>query len=163
MATWRALEDYSPLGRLLVEYMWEQRPPLLPSQFAQRMGVRKQQVAVWLSADSVPPPAVLMRLARGMGIPIRTIFAAAGYASEEDPLFDRVGAWDYVLDQIEQSVAAAQFPRETRDLVIKHVQRLRDSDAANGGNVSAFSEATSNDPIAHIVLSAVEAVPEEPA
>ena len=28
MAKWRALNDYSPFARLLVEYMWEQRPPL---------------------------------------------------------------------------------------------------------------------------------------
>src|SRR5690348_6886335 len=36
MAKWRPLDDYSPIARLLVEYMWEQRPPLLPNQFAQR-------------------------------------------------------------------------------------------------------------------------------
>ena len=67
MAKWRPLDDYSPFARLLVEYMWEQRPPLLPNQFAQRMGVRKQQISFWLNSDATPSASVLVRLARGMG------------------------------------------------------------------------------------------------
>src|SRR5690348_13289731 len=61
MAKWRPLDDYSPIARLLVEYMWEQRPPLLPNQFAQRMGVRKQQISLWLNSDAAPSASVLVR------------------------------------------------------------------------------------------------------
>lgn len=36
MARWRALEEYTPVARLMVDYMREHRPPLPPSQFAAR-------------------------------------------------------------------------------------------------------------------------------
>lgn len=98
MAKWRSLEEYTPFGRLLVEYMWAQRPPLVPNQFAERMGVRKQALSTWLNSDAVPAPPAVVRLARSMGRPVRELITAAGFAPADDPLFDTTDAWAYVLD-----------------------------------------------------------------
>ncbi len=129
MAKWRSLEDYSPLSRLLVEYMWEQRPPLLPNQFAQRMGVRKQQVSTWLNSDATPSPSVLVRLARGMRRPVSELFIAAGYASPDDPLFDIEETWSHVLTEVQ---AAPEFlslaePQQILVVGVLHAAHLRDS------------------------------------
>lgn len=100
MAKWRALEEYTPFARLLVEYMWEQRPPLLPNQFADRMGVRKQALSTWLNSNATPSPPVVVRLARGMGRSVSDLMTAAGYASPGDPLLDRADAWAYMRAEV---------------------------------------------------------------
>ena len=106
MAKWRKLEEYTPFARTLVEYMWEQRPPLVPNQFAERMGVRKQALSTWLNSDAVPAPPIVVRLAREMEIPVSQLFAVAGYAPSDDPLLDRQEAWAYVRAQIEAASTA---------------------------------------------------------
>src|SRR5690349_18857480 len=129
MAKWRSLEDYSPFARLLVEYMWEQRPPLLPNQFAQRMGIRKQQISVWLNSDATPPAPVLVRLARGMGHPVSELFIAAGYASADDPLFDSEESWTHVLTEVQATpeFLALAEPQQIIVIGILHAAHLRDS------------------------------------
>ena len=104
MAKWRTLEEYTPFARLLVEYMWAQRPPLLPNQFAERMGVRKQALSTWLNSDTVPAPQVVVRLARGMSRPVREVMTAAGFAPADDPLLDTTDAWVYVLDEAQRAL-----------------------------------------------------------
>jgi transcriptional regulator with XRE-family HTH domain len=104
MAKWRSLDEYTPFGRLLVEYMWELRPPLVPNQFAERMGVRKQALSTWLNSDTVPAPPVVVRLARGMGRPVRELMTAAGFAPDDDPLLDTTDAWRYVLDKVQRAL-----------------------------------------------------------
>lgn len=96
MTQWRELDAYSPFARVVVEYMWAQRPPLQPAQFAARVGVRRQRVATWLSTDAVPSPPVVMQVARGMGMSVRDLLIAAGHATADDPLLDREDAWDLV-------------------------------------------------------------------
>lgn len=128
MAKWRSLEDYSPFARLLVEYMWEQRPPLLPNQFAQRMGVSKQQVSSWLNSDVSPSPAVLVRLARGMARPVSEMFIAAGYASVDDPLYDIEETWAHVLREVQATpefVALAE-PQQIIVVGVLHAAHLHD-------------------------------------
>lgn len=129
MAKWRPLGDYSPFARLLVEYMWEQRPPLLPNQFAQRMGVRKQQISFWLNSDATPSASVLVRLARGMGRPVSELFIAAGYASTDDPLFDIEEAWSHVLTEIQSTpeFLALAEPQQIIVIGVLHAAHLRDS------------------------------------
>lgn len=128
MARWRALEDYSPFARLLVEYMWEQRPPLLPNQFAQRMGVRKQQVSSWLNSDAAPSPSALVRLARGMRRPVSEMFIAAGYASAIDPLFDIEETWAHVLSQVQSTpeFIALGEPQQILVVGVLHAAHLHD-------------------------------------
>jgi transcriptional regulator with XRE-family HTH domain len=128
MAKWRALNDYSPFARLLVEYMWEQRPPLLPNQFAQRMGVRKQQVSSWLNSDASPAPSLLVRLARGMALPVSELFIAAGYASSSDPLFDSEETWTHVMAEVQETPEFLALGEPQQIIVIGtlHAAHLRD-------------------------------------
>src|SRR5215813_7596568 len=84
---WRPLDAYHPAVRQMVRYMWRQEPPLLPSGFADQMGLPRQLVSRWLqmqapadalaSADhvgssetSLPSltPPLAARLARAMGL-----------------------------------------------------------------------------------------------
>jgi transcriptional regulator with XRE-family HTH domain len=129
MAKWRPLDDYSPFARLLVEYMWEQRPPLLPNQFAQRMGVRKQQISLWLNSDAAPSASVLVRLARGMGHTVSELFIAAGYASPNDPLFDIEEAWVHVLTEVQSTpeFLALAEPQQIIVIGVLHAAHMRDS------------------------------------
>jgi len=104
MPTWKPLEDYSPFARVLVTYMWDQRPPLLPIEFARQMGIRKQQVSSWLTTQVVPDPPLLVHLARRMGMPVRDLLIAAGHATTEDPLLDTADAWDYVSQWLAEAL-----------------------------------------------------------
>lgn len=128
MAKWRSLGDYSPFARLLVEYMWEQRPPLLPNQFAQRVGVRKQQVSSWLNSDATPSPQVLVRLARGMARPVSELLMAAGCATAEDPLFDIEETWTHVLAKVQATPEFLALAEPQQILVVGVLQaaHLRD-------------------------------------
>lgn len=143
MAKWRSLDDYSPFARRLVEYMWEQRPPLLPNQFAQRMGIRKQQISAWLNSDTTPPAPVLVRLARGMGHPVSELFIAAGYASKDDPLLDSEESWAHVLAEVQSTpefVALAE-PQQIIVIGVLHAAHMRDSaKRAEGTQALASSE-----------------------
>jgi transcriptional regulator with XRE-family HTH domain len=129
MAKWRPLDDYSPFARLLVEYMWGQRPPLLPNQFAQRMGVRKQQISLWLNSDATPSASVLVRLARGMGHPVSELFIAAGYASPNDPLFDIEESWAHILTEVQSTpeFLALAEPQQIIVIGVLRAAHLRDS------------------------------------
>ncbi len=135
MAKWRSLDEYTPFARLLVEHMWEQRPPLLPNQFAARMGVRKQALSTWLNSDAVPTPPVVVRLARGLGRPVRELLTAAGYAPADDPLLDCADAWAYVRGEVEQvgeareaesSELAAGYAPEAREALLTLLHQLQD-------------------------------------
>lgn len=116
MAHWRSVEDYSPFARILVEYMWAQRPPLLPAQFAARMGTRKQALSSWLTSDATPPPQVVVRLARAMGLPVADLLIAAGHATLEDPLVDSAGAWEVVLATVRAALERASSASSAQEL-----------------------------------------------
>ncbi len=108
MAKWRALNEYTPFARLLVEHMWSARPPLLPNQFAEQMGVRKQALSTWLNSDAVPATPIVVRLARRIDRPVRELMTAAGYAPEADPLLDMTDAWAYVRGEVERIASAGE-------------------------------------------------------
>lgn len=113
---WRPLDDYHPAVRLMVRYMWRQEPPLLPSGFADQMGLPRQLVSRWLqvqapetgsdgtdiAATAVPSltPPLATRLARTMGVAPLEFFVAAGMCTLEEPLLAVEDAWDYVLAHV---------------------------------------------------------------
>lgn len=147
MAKWRPLEDYSPFARLLVEYMWEQRPPLLPNQFAQRMGVRKQQVSSWLNSEATPAPGTMMRLARGMGLPVSQLFIVAGYASQSDPLYDLEEAWTHALAEVQATPEFLALAEPQQIIVVGtlHAAHLRDRVNHASGAAADASPASAPD------------------
>jgi hypothetical protein len=116
---WRPLEEYHPAVRLMVRYMWRQEPPLLPSGFADQVGLPRQLVSRWLqvqapvdtldradqagsgeaSLPSLTPP-LAVRLARAMGLSPHTFLLAAGLCTDEEALFAVEDVWDYVLQHV---------------------------------------------------------------
>lgn len=140
MAKWRPLDEYSPFARLLVEYMWEQRPPLLPNQFAQRMGVRKQQVSSWLNSDATPAPGTMMRLARGMGLPVSQLFIVAGYASANDPLYDLEEAWTHALAEVQATPEFLALAEPQQIIVVGTLHAAHLRDRANHASGAATDE-----------------------
>jgi hypothetical protein len=118
---WRPLQDYHPAVRFMVRYMWRQEPPLLPSGFADQMGLPRQLVSRWLqvqapetvtdgtdiAAAAVPSltPPLATRLARAMGVAPLEFFVAAGMCTYNEPLFAVEDAWDYVLARVTSTLA----------------------------------------------------------
>jgi hypothetical protein len=60
----------------------------------------EQALSTWLNSDAVPTPQVVVRLARGMGRPVRELMTAAGFAPADDPLLDTADAWAYVRGEV---------------------------------------------------------------
>ncbi len=127
MARWRSLEEYTPIARLLVEYMWAQRPPLLPSQFAEQMGIPKQAVSRWLSAQADPDPAHLVRIAQRTPLRLLDLFLTAGYTTPDYPIFDRAGAWELVLERVR---VADTLTDEQRASIITALEALQAAEPA---------------------------------
>lgn len=117
MARWRPFEDYSPLAQLLVHYMWEQRPPLLPAQFADKVGISRQTISRILNQDTAPEPAALLRMARILAVPSQTLFMAAGYTTEADPIYTGEEAWELV----KQSITTSQDLGEEERILIGEI------------------------------------------
>lgn len=110
---WRPLEDYHPAVRVMVRYMWRQEPPLLPSGFADQLGLPRQIVSRWLqiqpstdeskiadmSLPSLTPP-LAVKIARAMGMAPHEFLLATGMSTTDEPLFTVDDAWEYVLAHI---------------------------------------------------------------
>ena len=109
---WKQLNEYSPFARILVEYMWEQRPPLLPAGFAERMGISKQIVSKWLNTPGAPEADLVIQVARRMPLPVQTLFDAAGFTPPEYPLYSIPEAWEFVLNRVQESAQLSAGERE---------------------------------------------------
>jgi len=127
---WRSREDYPTFMQPIVQYMWEHRPPLNPSQFAARAGVRRQLLSSYLNSPAdtrlAPEPVVVRRFARAMGRPTSELLAAAGHGDAEDPFLDRAEAVQLTRDLLDRrgdEVASAE-ERETCQRVL-HALQLR--------------------------------------
>jgi hypothetical protein len=138
---WRHLDDYHPAVRLMVRYMWQQQPPLLPSGFADQLGLPPQLVSRWLqvqaSADAsdtvdAPLPSLMpslaVRLARAMGLSPREFLVAAGLCTDEGPLFAVEDAWDHVLACIATAASGDAAGNSTTDGVRRAPPAGRDID-----------------------------------
>ncbi len=128
MSEWRDLDAYSPFARILVTYMWDQYPSLSPTEFASRVGIRRQRLSTWLNTDAVPPPPVVMQLARHMGTPTRELLIAAGHATSDDPLFDQTDAWEFVTAAVRsylEQASADEDPPAERQVIIDALEAAR--------------------------------------
>lgn len=124
MSRWRPLEEYTSLARVLVEYMWDHRPPLLPAQFADSMGISRQLMSRILNQDVIPDPPALLRFAHRMPMRVSELFALAGWTSAEDPVFSRDEAWHMVIADV---TSAAAIPDATREEMLAHLRILHDA------------------------------------
>ena len=123
MSRWRPLEDYTPFARTLVHYMWDQRPPLLPAQFADKAGVSRQLISRILNQDVQPDPLAVRAMARSMQMPTSHLFTLAGYTTASDPLYAQEEVWEVVFATI---AAASGLPAEEQTALLTRLVQIRD-------------------------------------
>lgn len=162
---WRPLEEYHPAVRLMVRYMWRQEPPLLPSGFADQLGLPRQLVSRWLqiqpptneskatdtSLPSLSPP-LAVKIARAMGMAPHEFLLAVGMSTAEEPLFSVEDAWEYVLARFTSATTPndsseagdSQDEPGERSISADEVERLRSAlDAARAVDLAQRASETS--------------------
>jgi hypothetical protein len=75
---WPSLEQCTPLGTLLVEWMWAQRPPMPVALLASRVGVDRSTLFSWLTTERQPQPMQLLVLAQATELGADSLAQAAG-------------------------------------------------------------------------------------
>ncbi len=126
MARWKDGKEYTPFAIILVEYMWAERPPLLPSQFAARVRLPKQVISKWLNAQASPDVAQMAQIAARVPISLRQMCLAAGVTTEETPILSARDAWDLVTAQVR---AADGISEAERVAALRVLDGVRGSDA----------------------------------
>jgi transcriptional regulator with XRE-family HTH domain len=126
---WPSLEQCTPLGALLVEWMWAQRPPAPVALLATRLGVDRSTLVNWLTSDRQPQPMQLLLLAQVTELPLATLASAAD-APLERVLRQRDVLWDYVEWEVGHLHGT---PHDQDDVVL---ERLRDVREAARGALS---------------------------
>ena len=85
-------EAMTPFGQVLVDYMWNRRPPnrppLSPNQLAIKLGVPKQNTNNWLFRASLPPFETIMATLAKLDIPLRDLYDAYKRAGILMPRWD---------------------------------------------------------------------------
>lgn len=127
---WRPLDTYPAFMRPIVQYCWDQRPPLNPTQFAARAGVRRQLLSAYLNSPAdarlAPEPDVVRRFARAMGRPTSELMALAGHGEPGDPFLDRDEAVDALLAVVEQLAAEEGIAPEDVEICRGVLTRVRE-------------------------------------
>lgn len=108
----------NPFAELLQNYMWDQRPPLQKTEFAQQLGIGRSTLVNWLNGAK-PEMALLFVVQERTGIPLRRLMEAAGYPTVPDP----DAAFEYILDDLRRD---AQLAEDERDFLIRRISELRE-------------------------------------
>lgn len=131
-------DPVSPFAALIQDYMWnKRRPPITANRLATELHISRQTVTNWLSGKK-PQPEMLTALSQHTGIPMRTLYEAAGYpvpdGEGDDDVVERIMRMSpeerqHVLDRIdtflERARAAERDAAETRDPRPKTVAGVR--------------------------------------
>lgn len=85
-------EQMTPFAKLLVNYMWNERPPnrppLSPHQVAIRIGASQQNLSNWIFRSSLPPFETIMEVLARLDIPLRALYDAYMSAGIPMPRWD---------------------------------------------------------------------------
>jgi transcriptional regulator with XRE-family HTH domain len=92
---WPSLDQCTPLGVLLVEWMWAQKPPTPVALLASRLGVERSTLYNWLTTERKPQPMQLLVLSQVTGLPVLSL-ARNTEVPAERVLRQRDMLWDYV-------------------------------------------------------------------
>jgi transcriptional regulator with XRE-family HTH domain len=92
---WPPRESCSPLGQALLDWMWEQKPPVTPPVLAARAGVERNTLMNWLTPRSQPQPLQVLALAQVTGLPLLHIARLAGVSADRVTR-QRNFLWDYL-------------------------------------------------------------------
>jgi len=122
---WKALGEYSPFGQLLATFMWEQRPPLNPTQLADLAGIEYLTVYRWFTYGASPDPMHLLRIAQCTPLSVQELFVAAGFGSTTFPVFSLAEAWQHVREQV---LASKTIGLEEHALALHVLQVVHDEE-----------------------------------
>lgn len=118
----RMPEKTSPFADLIWNWMWSQRPPLNPHRFAALIGVGRQTVYNWLNRGTTPQLQFLPLIHEKTGIPLRTLYEAAGYPLAADGKLTP-SVWAFIVAGVER---APDLDATTKARVVQHIGELRE-------------------------------------
>jgi transcriptional regulator with XRE-family HTH domain len=140
-APWPSLAQCTPLGTLLVEWMWRQRPPTPVALLANRMGVDRSTLFSWLTTDRQPQPLQLLLLAQVTELPLEDLATAAGVPLER-VLKQRAVLFDYVAWEVGRSGAISddELPQ-----LLSLMQEVRVAAVSGGATRSPAGDGATGD------------------
>ncbi len=137
---WKSLDQYSAFGQLVAAFMWEQRPPLNPTQLAELTGIDYLAIYRWFNGNGRPEPNHLVLLAQHTPLTIQQVFAAAGYTTEAFPLFSRDEAWEYVRECL---MASQDLGLEDHNRILSLVRHVQEENRSKAERIEALPQAPS--------------------
>ncbi len=81
-------QEMTPFAKVLVDYMWNRRPPMTTHQLAIKLGVPKQSTSNWVVRNVLPPFETIMAILARLDIPLSTLYAAYKSAGILMPRWD---------------------------------------------------------------------------
>jgi hypothetical protein len=131
----------TPLGQLILDYCWSQRPPLTVGQLAVRLGYNKQTVYNWTGRGEIPTLTNMARVSERTGIPLDALVRAAqeteaqrwaerGKLLPSAPAERATGethtmsADQIVEEAVQRIMADERFDLATREAMAKHVREV---------------------------------------
>lgn len=116
-AQWKPREELSEFARLIQDYLWSQRPPMTVADLANRMGISSQAIWYWIHQGVTPKTERLNALAHVTGIPIETVYAAAGAT------LPSAEAWRAIVRSVEKQ---DDLPGEVREDLVRSIAEVRE-------------------------------------
>src|SRR5258708_4935401 len=119
---WYLRRDLTPIGQLLVEYMRD-HGLATQQELAAHIGIKQQSLSEYLAPNGrIPRPRALQRIAHATGIPLITLYHAAGI-----PLYGGEAA-NAVAPPPARYVPPLRLPEDTphtaRDALYHHIESL---------------------------------------
>jgi hypothetical protein len=122
---WPPRESCGPLGLLLLDWMWVQRPPLPVAALAAQIGVDRSTLVMWLTTDRQPHPLQLLALAHVTGLRLPDL-ALAAQVDDLRVRRQRDFLWSYVCEEITRTSTSGATERA--DLLARLRAAQRDAD-----------------------------------
>lgn len=112
-------DDVTPFARVLLDYMWSQRPPLNFSGLARHIGVSKATVSNWASGKTTPNRGTLELIAHKTGIPLSALYEALGAQSAPAEQQD---VWSFIVDNI---VGSGHYTGDEQQMILEALRRIQ--------------------------------------
>lgn len=130
-----ASQQQTPFGRVLIDYMWNQRdpmePPLTTGQLAVRVGVQRSTISNWISGRFVPPLDTVFEVLARLHIPLQRLADAYRELGMQTPelLQPDTGPQprSFIPPSAGQRAGATSARDEWDDMINRTVSALRDT------------------------------------
>lgn len=122
--------DETPFLKLLVDYMYSQRPPITAAQLAYKTKIPSTTIIGWFREGRVPQPKTLQRIAAGTTIPLADLFAACGYPVPATEPTVPADPFDAVVASIERN---PRFSPAAKAAMIARVREVQSGELAAAG------------------------------